>query len=173
MQSSFCCSYTSSGMCTNGPFRSSAVSLYCTTAGTLPAPRASERNVASSTSPVGGSPCVFCHHQTLIAELRPQRPSSAPTEKWLRSRNTCVFSTEGPRTSPVIGTLTGAALIAFASRPLNVSFCPETNWMFGSDAAACCCCCCCCCAACAAACCCCCCCCAACCARNDCSWRQR
>ena len=35
---------------------------------------------------VGVMPFVRCHHQTVMAELRPQRPSMAPTEKWRRSR---------------------------------------------------------------------------------------
>src|SRR5205085_8909370 len=123
-----------------------------------------ERNVASSTSPVVSSPCALCHHQTVIAELRPHRPSIVPTEKCVRSRYTCVRNTEGPRTSPVMGRLTGALLMAFTSRCLNDSFIPCTICRFNGACVevVCVCCAACCCAAA----------CAACWARNDCNCRH-
>src|SRR5437870_2361626 len=71
-----------------------------------------------------------------MAELRPQRPSIEPTEKCSRSRYTCARSTEGPRTSPVIGTMTVALLIAFACRPLKDSFDRRSNLEFAGPHAA-------------------------------------
>src|SRR4051812_22654521 len=58
---------------------------------------------------------------TAICEFLPQRPSIAPGEKPARSSSTCARSTDGPFTSPLIGTRTGWLSTAAGSSPFHVS----------------------------------------------------